>query len=84
MDGTFTLLKTTLLAGGVLCIGGVLAVHHLSGLRLADYAALASPAERPRQAIEGLRSVLDPVATGSLPRGATVVLDPCTGTQKSN
>lgn len=82
MDGSFTLLKTTLLAGGALCIGGVLAVHHLSGLRLADYAALAAPAERPRLAVEGLRSVLDPVATGTLPRGATVVLDPCTGAPK--
>lgn len=84
MDGSFTLLKTTLLMGGVLCIGGVLAVHHLSGLRLADYAVLASPADKPRPAIEGLRSVLDPVATGSLPRGASVVLDPCTGGRKPN
>jgi hypothetical protein len=80
MDGTFTLLKTTLLTGAVLCIGGVLAVHHLSGLKLADYATLAS-APAPRQSIEGLRSILDPIATGSVPR-ASVVLDPCTGVKK--
>jgi hypothetical protein len=81
MDGTFTLLKTTLLMGGVLCIGGVLAVQHLSGLRLGDYATVASGADRPRQSIEGLRSILDPVSTGSVPR-ASVVLDPCTGLKK--
>ncbi len=81
MDGTFTLLKTTLLMGGALCIGGVLAVHHLSGLRLADYATMATASSGPRQSIEGLRSILDPVATGSVPR-ASVVLDPCTGLKK--
>ncbi len=81
MDGTFTLLKTTLLTGAVLCIGGVLAVQHLSGLRLGDYATVASGADRPRQSIEGLRSILDPVSTGSVSR-APVVLDPCTGLKK--
>lgn len=81
MDGTFTLLKTTLLTGAVLCIGGVLAVHHLSGLKLGDYATVATASDRPRQSIEGMRSILDPIATGSVSR-AQVVLDPCTGLKK--
>ncbi|MHB2165875.1 hypothetical protein [Alsobacter sp. R-9] len=82
MDGSFTLLKTTLLAGGILCIGGVAAVHHLSGLRLTDYAMLAAQQSPPRQSIEGMRSILDPLTTGSV-SGRPVVLDPCTGQRKS-
>lgn len=81
MDGPFALLKTTILVGAVFCIGGVAAVHHLAGLKLGDVATVAAAPERPRQSIEGLRSVLDPASTGSISR-PTVVLDPCTGQKK--
>jgi len=44
-----------------------------------DRIVVASQVRPVKQSIEGIRSVLDPSSTGSVGRGRTVTLDPCTG-----
>ncbi|PSC05775.1 hypothetical protein SLNSH_07290 [Alsobacter soli] len=71
------------LFGVVLTVGSVSAVQYLAA-NVAPPAAQFAQGRTVKQSIASLKSVLDPMSTGSVSRIATpVVLDPCTGARKN-
>lgn len=75
------LFGATLLGAAVLTAASIGAVQYFANNATAPIqVARAAPV---KQSIAGLKSVLDPLTTGSVPRNASIILDPCTGARKS-
>jgi hypothetical protein len=74
----------TIMAALTICMVSLAATHYLAAA-VAPSAVQVAQARPPavKQSIEQIRSVLDPVTTGSVQRNASaIVLDPCTGARK--
>ena len=77
------LFAMVLLGGGLVMFASTSAVNYLAANVQTPTVAAAQP--RPvKQSIAGLKSVLDPLTTGSVPKNISqIVLDPCTGARKN-
>ena len=74
-----SMLTRTMASACIIVAVTVAAGQWLATGRPVDRVVVASQVRPVKQSIEGIRSVLDPSATGSVGRGRTVTLDPCTG-----
>lgn len=74
-----SMLVRTMASACVIVAVTVAAGQWLAAARPVDRIVVASQTRPVKQSIEGIRSILDPSATGSVGRGRAVTLDPCTG-----
>ena len=85
MGGTSgRMLGATIMFALTICVVSAGAVRYLaSSVQTSGVQVAQARVPSVKQSIEQIRSVLDPVSTGSVQRNASaIVLDPCTGTRK--